>query len=94
MVSKHSQEDESEEPDFGDSDSDVSAQQVRHAEVVSWPQNDQIADMASTVTGQACEERQRSFETGGMVFWLKRSLETLGFVHRCTFRSLFVWECS
>ena len=34
VVSKHSKEDESEEPDFGDSDSDVSAQQVRDAKDV------------------------------------------------------------
>ena len=107
MVSKHSQEDESEEPDFGDSDSDVSAQQVRHAEdVLSVRLQTQIwlPRQAKPVKKDKEALRQEAWFFGS----LKRSLDTLGFVpvkppnltsqkfhqHPCTLRLLLVWECS
>jgi hypothetical protein len=93
VVSKHSQEDESEEPDFGDSDSDVSAQQVRHAEdVLSVRLQTQIwlPRQAKPVKKDKEALRQEAWFFGS----LKRSLDTLGFVPVCKATQLDITEIS
>ena len=110
VVSKHSQEDESEEPDFGDSDSDVSAQQVRCDTRKTFYRSDCRLRYGYRGRPNLWRKTKKLWDRRhGFLAASKEALTPLDlclFVkppnltsqkfhqHPCTLRLLLVWECS